>query len=163
MTSKDLHDFTDFIISGHSFGGYVAGFYTLRYPQHVKKLLCLSPIGYKPIDGEEITEEDLENKFRILKTNPKWFVELARFTWKNRITPFSVNRFLGPLSYELFEGYIDRMWKTPGTVKEEQLTDVTDYIYQIIMRDGTTELAPMIAFNFFMQAFMSLGSNEHLA
>jgi hypothetical protein len=45
------------------------------------------------------------------------------------------------------------MWKKPGTVKSNQVEAVTDYVYQIIMRDGTTEIAPMMAFNFFMQAF----------
>lgn len=67
------------------------------------------------------------------------------------------------MSWDLFEGYVKRMWKKPGTVKSEQVEDVTDYVYQIIMRDGTTEIAPMMAFNFFMQAFQSLGSSEHLA
>ena len=129
----------------------------------MKKLICLSPIGYKPIDGKEITEEELEQKFRILKDNPKWWVELARFTWVNRISPFQVNRFLGPMGRDFIEGYIERMWKKPGTVKDEQLQDVTDYMYQILMRDGTTEIAPMIALNFFMQAFNALGEERNLA
>lgn len=41
-------DFKDFILSGHSFGGYIAGCYALKYPKNLKKLLLLSPIGYKP-------------------------------------------------------------------------------------------------------------------
>lgn len=38
-------EITDFILAGHSFGGYYTGLYTSHYPQHVKKLLLLSPIG----------------------------------------------------------------------------------------------------------------------
>jgi len=35
-----------FILVGHSFGGYVATAYTLRYPINVKKLMLLSPAGF---------------------------------------------------------------------------------------------------------------------
>ncbi len=34
-----------FILCGHSFGGYISGHYTRKYPQHIKKLLLLSPFG----------------------------------------------------------------------------------------------------------------------
>jgi cardiolipin-specific phospholipase len=34
-----------FILCGHSFGGYISGHYTKRYPQNIKKLLLLSPFG----------------------------------------------------------------------------------------------------------------------
>lgn len=40
-----------------------------------------------------------------------------------------MNRFLGPMGRDFIEGYIERMWKKPGTVKDEQLQDVTDYMY----------------------------------
>tara|TARA_B110000285_G_C15074388_1_gene589867 strand:- start:465 stop:575 length:111 start_codon:yes stop_codon:yes gene_type:complete len=36
-------------------------------------------------------------------------------------------------------------------------------MYQIVMRDGTTEIAPMMALNFFMQAFVALGEEHNLA
>jgi pimeloyl-ACP methyl ester carboxylesterase len=36
---------TDFILEGHSFGGYISGLYTTKYHHHVKKLLMLSPAG----------------------------------------------------------------------------------------------------------------------
>jgi hypothetical protein len=59
-------------------------------------LLLLSPIGYKPkAPQEEISEEDLDKKFRILKTHPWWFIEMMRFSWVNQISPFSINRALG--------------------------------------------------------------------
>ena len=34
-----------FILAGHSFGGYVSGLYTVKYPSNVRKLLMLSPLG----------------------------------------------------------------------------------------------------------------------
>jgi len=38
---------TDFILAGHSFGGYICGLYSIRYHKHVRKLLMLSPAGIK--------------------------------------------------------------------------------------------------------------------
>ena len=44
---KPLRDkeLTGFYILGHSLGGYLSCHYALRYPQHVKKLVLLSPVG----------------------------------------------------------------------------------------------------------------------
>ena len=36
---------TDFILVGHSFGGYIAAHYTSRYIQHVRQLIFLSAAG----------------------------------------------------------------------------------------------------------------------
>jgi len=118
-----IPEFTDFILAGHSFGGYVIGHYSLKYHQHIKKLLLLSPIGYRPKDVEENhSDEELEKKFRTMLDHPKWFIELARFTWKNQISPFGVNRFLGRRqSMDMFLGYVQRKWMPSGAVKTEHL------------------------------------------
>jgi len=34
-----------FKLIGHSFGGYLSSLYTLKYPQHVSKLVLISPVG----------------------------------------------------------------------------------------------------------------------
>ena len=36
---------SDFILAGHSFGGYIATLYFERYPERVKQLILLSPAG----------------------------------------------------------------------------------------------------------------------
>lgn len=46
-------DIKDFIIAGHSLGGYIAGNYAVKYPQNVRKLLMFGPVGIrKMLDGE---------------------------------------------------------------------------------------------------------------
>ena len=46
-------DITNFHLIGHSFGGYLSGFYAMKYENHVKKLICLSPAGTSYITDEE--------------------------------------------------------------------------------------------------------------
>jgi len=46
---KAMGGITQFYLTGHSFGGYLCGLYTSRYPQHVKQLVMISPIGVKPL------------------------------------------------------------------------------------------------------------------
>ena len=38
---------TDFYLAAHSFGGYVMGTYASKHPEHIKKLILLSPLGVK--------------------------------------------------------------------------------------------------------------------
>ena len=46
-------EFTDFYVGAHSFGGYTTGWYSVKYPQHIKKLILISPVGIRiPIEGE---------------------------------------------------------------------------------------------------------------
>ena len=40
-----MGNITGFYLSGHSFGAYIAGRYTIKYPSYIKKLLLISPIG----------------------------------------------------------------------------------------------------------------------
>lgn len=50
-------DLTDFFLMGHSFGGCVAGHYSYKHPEKVKKLILMSPIGISGYD--ELADIDL--------------------------------------------------------------------------------------------------------
>ena len=41
-----MGNLTNFYLIGHSFGGYLSGLYASMYHQHIRKLLCISPIGF---------------------------------------------------------------------------------------------------------------------
>ena len=45
-TWRKTKDLTNFFLCGHSLGGFLASIYTTKYPQHVKKLILLSPVGF---------------------------------------------------------------------------------------------------------------------
>lgn len=53
-----MGDLKEFFLAGHSFGGYICGNYAVKYPQHLKKLLMLSPVGmpFRPENTETISE-----------------------------------------------------------------------------------------------------------
>lgn len=51
---------TGFNLLGHSFGGYIAGNYSVKYPQHVRKLILMSPIGIRQQPEDENWEERLK-------------------------------------------------------------------------------------------------------
>ena len=43
----------EFYLVAHSMGGYFAGNYALKYPQYIKKLILLSPIGVRVPPSDE--------------------------------------------------------------------------------------------------------------
>jgi len=49
-----------FYLAGHSFGGYIAGLYTSKYPERVKKLLLVSPIGIRQTPVGETWQKRFE-------------------------------------------------------------------------------------------------------
>jgi cardiolipin-specific phospholipase len=67
-----MDNLTDFILAGHSFGGYVVGNYALKYHQHIKKLLLLSPIGIRDTTGfsEEQYQQELDRRFEGRRRPP---------------------------------------------------------------------------------------------
>jgi pimeloyl-ACP methyl ester carboxylesterase len=51
-----MGNLSGFYIAGHSFGGFIVGNYALRYKQHIKRVLLISPIGIKEIPEYEHTD-----------------------------------------------------------------------------------------------------------
>ena len=48
----------EFVLAGHSFGGYISGLYAIKYPENIKKLLMLSPLGVSRIpEGFDLIKE----------------------------------------------------------------------------------------------------------
>lgn len=46
-TWRSFMQLTDFYLAGHSFGGYIVGLYASKYPENLKKVILLSPIGVR--------------------------------------------------------------------------------------------------------------------
>ena len=73
---RKMKNITDFFMCGHSLGGYMAAIYSIKYPQHVKKLFLISPVGFseKPKDFDikriEVVPFFDENGNEILNKGP---------------------------------------------------------------------------------------------
>ena len=55
-----MGDLKDFILAGHSFGGYVCGLYACKYHHNIRKLLMLSPLGVSSKPENWSLEEELK-------------------------------------------------------------------------------------------------------
>ena len=90
----EIGDLKDFILAGHSFGGYIAGNYTVKYPQHVKKLLMLSPIGVR-VPSEKETWEGRFHERSQKNGPPFWIGPTMGKIWEHKVSPFSFGRVIG--------------------------------------------------------------------
>ena len=70
---------------------------------------------------------------------------LATWGWGKKISPFSLARFVGrKQTLKFITGYVKNRQKVDNT---DQASDVRDYMYQIFMRQGTTEFGIMLCFS----------------
>ena len=78
-------DLTDFILVAHSYGGYLMGTYASLYPQHIRKLVLLSPVGLrvKPENAAKIARDDWFDE------TPDAFRTLKDELW-GKVTPFKM-------------------------------------------------------------------------
>ena len=86
-----MGDLKDFYLAGHSFGGFICGHYAIKYPQYIKKLLMLSPVGLpdKPADFRYFAPENATRS-----GPPRVF---GHIVWKFNFTPFGTIRTAGRL------------------------------------------------------------------
>ncbi|EOR01230.1 hypothetical protein E3P77_00731 [Wallemia ichthyophaga] len=138
------------ILVGHSLGGYLSTVYALRYPQHVRKLILISPIGF-PNNPEIATQESLNQDLQEAQTETrshefsdvpetrtrKAMKGLVRYLWEDRnFSPFDILRkslFFGPM---LVSSYSLRRF---STLSEDLQRDLYHYIYAISIRKASSE------------------------
>ena len=74
-----------FILLGHSFGGYVSSLYTLKYPDRVLHLILDDPWGFPPVP---------EPGTGVFSDIPKWKIKLFKIL--TSFNPLSALRAAGP-------------------------------------------------------------------
>lgn len=91
---RDKMNIDKFYLAGHSFGGYIAGLYTAKYPQNVIKLHLVSPIGCRVTPEGETWQQRFEE--RPDGSGPPGYVKpMMGFFWKKKFSPFGPGRFMG--------------------------------------------------------------------
>ena len=107
-----------YFLTGHSLGGYISSIYAMRYPEEIKKLLLLSPVGlpHKPEDYDKKMLERMDSRTKRIG------VKMVHYFWENNYTPFGVLRFTGRFgSSKFLDIYLTRRMKFPQGEEREEL------------------------------------------
>lgn len=81
--------YSDFYLFGHSFGGYIGAHYARQFPQHVRKLLLVSPVGLRHWTAEMNAATPIVYQPTEENPSPPNFNDLKfRLGWATH-TPFS--------------------------------------------------------------------------
>ena len=57
-----MNNLSGFYLAGHSFGGYLCGNYAVKYNQHIKKLILVSPVGFRVPDKDQSGYQEFADK-----------------------------------------------------------------------------------------------------
>uniref|UniRef100_M8BWY1 AB hydrolase-1 domain-containing protein n=1 Tax=Aegilops tauschii TaxID=37682 RepID=M8BWY1_AEGTA len=79
---RKAKNLNNFILLGHSLGGYVAAKYALQHPEHVQHLILVGPAGFSP-------EVD-DSAERLAKFRGTWKGMLVNHLWESNFTPSKI-------------------------------------------------------------------------
>ncbi|WOG91971.1 hypothetical protein DCAR_0311227 [Daucus carota subsp. sativus] len=77
---------SSFILLGHSFGGYVAAKYALKYPKHIQHLILVGTAGF--------SSETEHRSEQFTKFRSTWKGAIINHLWESNLTPSKVIRLL---------------------------------------------------------------------
>ncbi|KAK1554042.1 hypothetical protein Q3G72_032967 [Acer saccharum] len=148
---RKAKNLSNFILLGHSFGGYVAAKYALKHPEHVQHLILVGPAGVSP---ESEPKSEWLTKFRAT-----WKGAILNHLWESNFTPQNIVRGLGPWGPDIVRKYTTTRFGahsngTVLTVDESRL--LTDYVYHTLAAKASGELCMKYIFSFGAFARMPL-------
>mmetsp|Transcript_17661 Transcript_17661/g.16902 ORF Transcript_17661/g.16902 Transcript_17661/m.16902 type:complete len:178 (+) Transcript_17661:376-909(+) len=140
---------SQFILAGHSFGGYVCGMYATKYPYHVKKLLMLSPLGIpKIVENFDVGKAFKENKNPTVRKPSRCTIRVARCGYNNKCSPFGIMRCSGSCcANRLLKSFVNRRFASLPPNERELYKQ---YLHQTLLMGGSTEYAIFVCFNMYM-------------
>ncbi|CAA3033755.1 probable 1-acylglycerol-3-phosphate O-acyltransferase [Olea europaea subsp. europaea] len=94
---RKAKNLSNFILLGHSFGGYVAAKYALKYPEHIQQLILVGSAGLSS-ETEDMSE-------RLTRFRATWKGAIANHLWESNFTPQKIIRGLGPFGPDLVRRY----------------------------------------------------------
>ena len=120
-------------LMGHSLGGYLSIAYALKYPEHVEKLILVSPAGINERPAN--MEQRIKTQF---STTQRRFLSAMTYLWEKNVTPQGIVRATGlVLGDRLVRGYVTRRFNLNG----RDVEDMTNYVHAITKLVGTGEYA----------------------
>ncbi len=114
------------IIAGHSMGGYISIAYCEKYPQHVEKLVLLSPVGVPHVDEEE-ERNKLSKRMKDASVLWKMLIYLITHLFENDVTPGAFLRALPERrAKSMVSGYVTR--RLPAITCEQEQESLIEYL-----------------------------------
>lgn len=133
----------NFILLGHSFGGYVAAKYALKHPEHVQHLVLVGSVGFT-------SQSDERNEW-LVKFRSTWKGAIMNHLWESNFTPQRVVRVIGRWGPELVKKYTSARFgsRSVGTVlNDDESQLLSDYIYHTLAAKASGELCLKYIFAF---------------
>lgn len=148
---RKAKNLSDFILLGHSFGGYVAAKYALKHPEHVQHLILVGPAGFT-------SETDSKSEW-ITRFRATWKGAVINHLWESNFTPQRIIRGLGPWGPDLVRRYTSNrfgVYSTGDILNDEEARLLTDYVYHTLAAKASGELCLKYIFSFGAFARMPL-------
>ncbi|KAL8166100.1 hypothetical protein V2J09_007599 [Rumex salicifolius] len=139
---RKAKNLSNFILLGHSFGGYVASKYALKHPEHVEHLILVGPAG---VSG------DSEMSQNLMQFKATWKGAIVNHLWESNFTPQKIIRGLGPWGPNLVRNYTSARFgkhSTGDVLNEEESRLLTDYVYHTLAAKASGELCLKYIFSF---------------
>ncbi|CAI8606539.1 unnamed protein product [Vicia faba] len=136
---RKAKNLSNFILLGHSFGGYIASKYALKHPEHVQHLVLVGSAGFSS-ETERIT--------KFLST---WKGSILNQIWESNLTPQTIIRGLGPWGPDLVHRYTSARfvkYSTGELLTESESRLLTDYVYHTLAAKASGELCLKYIFSF---------------
>ncbi|WJX36009.1 1-acylglycerol-3-phosphate O-acyltransferase [Trifolium repens] len=140
---RKAKNLSNFILLGHSFGGYVASKYALKHPEHVQHLILVGPAGFT-------SETDPKTEF-VTKFRATWKGAVLNHLWESNFTPQKIVRGFGPWGPNMVRKYTSVRFGTHSTgqkLTEEESSLLTDYVYHTLAAKASGELCLKYIFAF---------------
>ncbi|CAN1314755.1 1-acylglycerol-3-phosphate O-acyltransferase [Linum perenne] len=134
----------NFILLGHSFGGYVAAKYALKHPEHVQHLVLVGSAGFS-------SEADAKSEW-LTRFRATWKGALMNHLWESNFTPQKMVRGLGPWGPNIVQRYTSARFGAYAS--GEMLTETEsklltgNYVYHTLAAKASGELCLKYIFSF---------------
>ncbi|KAI4320957.1 hypothetical protein MLD38_034388 [Melastoma candidum] len=132
---RKAKNITNFILLGHSFGGYVAAKYALKHPEHIQHLILVGSAGF--------TSESFGKTEWLIRFRATWKGAIAKHLWESNFTPQKVVRGLGPWGPDLVRRYTSLRFgsNSDGSrLNDDEAKFLTDYAYHTLAAKASGEL-----------------------
>ena len=108
--------------------------YTEKYPQHVKKLVLLSPVGVP----EKPSDEEMEERIQSFSLGGRLMVKFARWLWGRGVTPQDFMRTFGPVGKWMMTRFVSMRYRRLDHINKDALAA---YMYHNAALEGSGEYA----------------------